>query len=617
MYKKQNRDKQKDIRVVSLEDLVPRDHLLRKIDRAINFDFIYEEVKDLYSATEWGKPGIDPVSLFKIVLIQHLYGIRSMRQTIKEIEVNMAYRWFIGYDLFEKIPHFSTFSKNYTRRFQGTQIFERIFEKILEEAINSGYVDASAVFIDGTHVKASANKKKNRKVEIEATAKAYQEQLDEEIRKDREAHGKRPLKKDDDSDDNEDGNIGGTGERKTITESTTDPESGLFHKGEHEKQFAYVANTACDRHNFVLGFVLGAGNIHDSQMFSGIYQKVIERFPQVEAVAIDAGYKTPGIMKEILDNGKIPCTPYKRPMTKDGFFKKNEYVYDEYYDCIICPNNQPLKYSTTNKEGYKEYKSDPAICSKCAMREKCTQSKNCQKVVTRHVWAEYMEKAEDYRHTPQYKKIYAERKQTIERVFACAKEQHGMRYTHLRGLARVTSQLTLLFASMNLKKLATWKDRNGLLCLLEKLLIIVKGYFRIPKVPFLSTVCVIDSNVNDVLERILIAHELGHAVLHTKIAMMKGFQEMEVLDGRSQDEDEANFFAAELLLEDKEVLECLSKYSFFETAKQLYVPAALLDYKFSLLHEKGELVSPMYIRKTKFLKDDLGDYDDANHFEYE
>ena len=80
------------------------------------------------------------------------------------------------------------------------------------------------------------------------------------------------------------------------------------------------------------------------------------------------------------------------------------YIYDEYYDCIICPNNQPLKYSTTNKEGYKEYKSDPAICSKCAMREKCTQSKNCQKVVTRHVWAEYMEKAEDYRHTPQYKK---------------------------------------------------------------------------------------------------------------------------------------------------------------------------------------------------------------------
>src|SRR5699024_1887933 len=128
---------------------------------------------------------------------------------------------------------------------------------------------------------------------------------------------------------------------------------------------------------------------------------------------------------------------------------------------------------------------------------------------------------------------------------------------------------------------------------------------------------VIDSNVNDILERILVAHELGHAVLHAQIAMMKGFQEMEVLDGSSLEEDEANFFAAELLLEDSEVLELLSEYSFFETAKQLYVPAALLDYKFSLLHEKGELVNPMYIQKSDFLKDDLGDYDDTNHFEYE
>lgn len=122
---------------------------------------------------------------------------------------------------------------------------------------------------------------------------------------------------------------------------------------------------------------------------------------------------------------------------------------------------------------------------------------------------------------------------------------------------------------------------------------------------------VIDSNVNEVLERILIAHELGHAILHTKIAMMRGFQEMEVFDGSSLEEDEANFFAAELLLEDQTVLECLSEHSFFETAKRLYVPAALLDYKFSLLHEKGQLVNQMYIRKSDFLKEDLHAYDDG------
>lgn len=120
---------------------------------------------------------------------------------------------------------------------------------------------------------------------------------------------------------------------------------------------------------------------------------------------------------------------------------------------------------------------------------------------------------------------------------------------------------------------------------------------------------VIDTNVNEVLERILIAHELGHAILHTKIAMMRGFHEMEVLDSGSVEEDEANFFAAELLLEDEKVLECLAEYSFFETAKQLYVPAALLDYKFSLLRAKGEVISPMYIRKSDFLREDLGDYE--------
>lgn len=120
---------------------------------------------------------------------------------------------------------------------------------------------------------------------------------------------------------------------------------------------------------------------------------------------------------------------------------------------------------------------------------------------------------------------------------------------------------------------------------------------------------VIDHNVNGILERILVAHELGHAVLHTKIAMMHGFQEMEVFDDRSIEENEANFFAAELLLEDGEVLECLSEHTFFETAKMLYVPAALLDYKFSLLHEKGELINSMYIRKADFLKEDLHAYD--------
>ena len=158
MYRKKNRQLQKENVTISLEELVPENHLLRIIDKAIDFNFIYDEVENLYS--DKGRPSIDPVSLFKIVFIQYLFGIRSMRQTIKEIEVNVAYRWFIGYSLTESVPHFSTFGKNYVRRFAESNIFERIFKKILEEAQKSGYVDASAIFIDSTHIKASANKHK-------------------------------------------------------------------------------------------------------------------------------------------------------------------------------------------------------------------------------------------------------------------------------------------------------------------------------------------------------------------------------------------------------------------------------------------------------------------------
>lgn len=453
MYEKKNREEMKRIHFLCLEDIVPKNHLLRKIEKAIDWSFIYEEVEGLYGEERWGKPGVDPVSLFKIVMLQCIYGIPSMRQMIREIEVNVAYRWFIGYDIDEQVPHFSTFGKNYTRRFAGTDIFERIFIHILNEAASCDFLDTSAVFIDGTHIKANANKKKNRKVEVEIPAKNYQKQLEQEIEADRKAHEKKPLKKHNDDDNT-------PPPTKEITQSTTDLECGLFHKGEHEKQFAYISNTACDKHNFILDFEVGAGNLHDSVMFDDLYRRISKHYPETDAIAVDAGYKTPWIMKQIIDSGKIPCVPYKRPMTKEGFFKKYDFVYDKFFDCYLCPENQVLRYSTTNREGYKEYKSDPKICAHCQSLQKCTQSKSCQKLFIRHVWADYMEIAEHCRYVPEYKEIYRQRKETIERVFADAKQKHGLRYTALRGLQKVKMQVTLTFACMNLKKLATWKFRD-------------------------------------------------------------------------------------------------------------------------------------------------------------
>ena len=453
MLNEKSEDNRKQISFCCMDDLVPKDHILRKIEKAIDFSFIYDLVKDKYSE-DTGRPSIDPVVLFKIVFIQYLFGIRSMRQTIKEIEVNAAYRWFLGYDWNDPVAHFTTFGKNYSRRFEGTDIFEQIFARILLEAVKLKYVNPKAVFIDSTHIKASANRNKKMKVQVQVEAQHYHKELMEEINKDREAHGKKPF------DDDGPGKGGGTGKTKETKKSTTDPECGIFHKGEHEKCFAYTAHTACDRHNFILGMELSPANVHDSVMFKSIYDKVKVVFPEIKYVVADAGYKIPYICKQILDDHRIPVLPYKRPMSKEGYFKPYQYVYDEYYDCVLCPNNQVLHYSTTNRAGYREYKSDPEICKRCPMRAQCTQRKNDQKTVTRHVWADYLDTAEDFRYTPQGKGIYRERSETIERVFADAKEKHGLRFTTLRGKAKVTMQALLTFACMNLKKLAVWKSRD-------------------------------------------------------------------------------------------------------------------------------------------------------------
>lgn len=449
MLTKKEIEQRRQIRMVSIEDLVPEDHLLRKIENALDFSFIHEEVKDMYCLDN-GRPSIDPVVLFKLCIINYMYGLNSMRRTIRECEVNMAYKWFLGYDMQEMVPHFTTFGKNYKRRFEGSQIFENIFERILSEAIAYKLVEPNVIFIDGTHIKANANTKKNYKKEIELSAKQYAKELRDEIEKDREEHEKRPLPDDDDE----------PPKTAVVTVSKTDPESGLFHKGEHKKCFAYNASTACDKNNFVLGVKVTAGNVHDSVVFDKLYGEVKDKFGIPYAVAIDAGYKTPWIAKQLLDDNVLPVMPYKCPSTKQGFFKKYEYVYDEYYDCFICPQNEVLKYSTTNREGYREYKSDPAKCKSCPQRTQCTLSKNCQKVVTRHVWDDYIEKAEDIRHTPYGRETYALRSETIERVFADAKEKHGMRYARVNGLAKVKAQVLMTFACMNLKKLAKWKWKN-------------------------------------------------------------------------------------------------------------------------------------------------------------
>ena len=182
-----NRNIQSEILMTTMEEIVPEDSLFRKIDKYIDFTFIYDKVRPLYSENN-GRPSIDPIVLFKIVFIQALDGIKSMRQTCKKIKVDAEYRWFLGIPFGQDTPHFSTFSKNYERRFKDTDIFE----EIVNQAIRYNLVDGTTFYTDSTHKKANANKNKYNDEVIEIV-KERRKWLEEEINEERIKKGRKSF----------------------------------------------------------------------------------------------------------------------------------------------------------------------------------------------------------------------------------------------------------------------------------------------------------------------------------------------------------------------------------------------------------------------------------------
>ena len=445
-----SKDARREVVLTDIDALVPKDHLLRKIEKVMDYGWIYERLDPYYKHE--GRPPVDPVVIIKMVLLQHLYGIPSLRETWRRIDDSMAYRWFLGYNLLDRIPHFATVSYAFCNRFPAS-LTEEIFEHILNKAINNRMVDPSAVFIDGTHIKASANKKKFQKEQVKKAAKVYDEQLRREVNEEREKLGKKPV-----DDDDDDSNDGGTVEK---TVSTTDPECGMFVKGEHERQFAYEAHTACDENGFILGVEVTAGNVSDSVAWDKVYEEVTERFPESKYIVMDAGYKTPWIAKRTLEDDRIPVLPYTRKNYKEGTYRPWEYDYDPETDSFICPHGGVLRHTTTDKDGRRTYRTEPKSCKGCPYKTKCGANEKGQKVLQTHIWQEYLDIVEEIRKNPLGKALYAKRKETIERVFADAKEKHAMRYTHHRSLARVERWVRLKFAAMNLKKLANWSWKNS------------------------------------------------------------------------------------------------------------------------------------------------------------
>ncbi|MCM3291507.1 IS1182 family transposase [Paenibacillus sp. MER 180] len=444
-----NRDKQQAYEFVSIEELVPQDHLLRKVDKYIDFSFIDKKVRPLYCADN-GRPAIDPVVLFKMIFLGYFYGIRSERQLEREIQTNLAYRWFLGLGLTDKVPDHSTISWNRRTRFKDTNIFQDIFDEIVLQAIQHRMVGGRVLVSDSTHVKANANKHKFTKEQVLQNTRDYVDELNAAVDQDRKTHGKKALKPRED-----------VVEEKEIKVSKTDPDSGYMIRDGKPEGFFYLDHRTVDlKYNMITDVHVTAGNVHDSIPYLSRLDRQQKRFGfEVEAVALDSGYLTSPICKGLQERGIFAVIAHRRFHPTQGLFPKWKFTYDAEQNRYICPAKNELIYRTTNREGYRQYASDPKHCKNCPMLSECTRSRNHRKVVTRHVWEDSKEWVRANRLSRSGKYLYRKRKETIERSFADAKELHGFRYCRLRGLQNVREQALMTAAVQNMKKMAIHLDR--------------------------------------------------------------------------------------------------------------------------------------------------------------
>lgn len=434
------------LELVDIELLVPRNHLLRLINENVDFSFIREKVRPFYSETK-GRPSLDPVVLFKMMLIGYLYGIRSERQLEQEIFPNAAYRWFLGLSFSDSVPDHSTISWNRNKRFKNTTVFQEIFDEVVHLAIHHHMVAGRVLISDSTHIQANANKNAYTMQVVSEQPLEYLAELEKAVNEDREANGKKPLPP-----------AGEDTTKKKLKKSTTDPECGFMNRTGKPEGFFYLDHRTVDhKFNIITDVFVTPGNVNDSTVYLERLKSQIERFgfaKTLESVALDSGYFTAHICKKTLEMNIFPVIAERKASNIEGKFSKSQFTYDTEHDVYICPAGKTLTYGNTNRQGFKEYRSDSSVCKDCPFLKECTSNANNQRIIQRHIWETHKERVVQNRQSKIGNDIYQLRCQTIERSFADAKTLHGLRRCRFRGKEKTQEQALMTAVAQNLKKIA-------------------------------------------------------------------------------------------------------------------------------------------------------------------
>jgi transposase len=434
---------------LSLDRLVPDDHLLRRIVAAVDFSFVRPLCRPFYSHT--GQPSVDPVVIFKMLLVGYLYGITSERRLAQEVSLHLAYRWFLGYDFDEPTPDHSVLSKARARL--GSEVFEEFFRQSIDLCRKAGLLAEGPVYVDSTLIRASASMnsltRREDMLQPPLSIKEYLERLDEDAAA--------PEEEAPDSDfDERSSPLGKPLPPNRRLVSRTDPEATLVDRPDFGRHLAYKAHLAVSgrRGQVITAAVATTGASADEHLLAEVLwqHRRLSKLGVPEVVA-DAKY---GTTFNFLYLGRlgiqtvIPTTRFGN-MRKDIWGREHfQWLPDE--DAYLCPAGQKLtRHSQARDTQRVRYRVPKGSCAACPFQAQCTPSGR-ERTIHRSWGQDFVEANEQRLSSPLGKQRLVERQTYIEGPFALAKDLHGMRQTRFRGRRRVQTQVWLTAATMNIKK---------------------------------------------------------------------------------------------------------------------------------------------------------------------
>ncbi len=436
---------------LSLERLVPQDHLLRRIAEGVDFSFVRPLCRPYYSHT--GQPSVDPVVIFKMLLIGYLYGITSERRLAEEVSLHLGYRWFLGYDFDVATPDHSVLSKARARLGRG--VFEEFFRQSIELCRQAGLLDEGPVYVDSTLIRAGASidslRRREDLVQPPLSVTEYLRRLDEE--NDSPAEEESPL----DSGASEPAS-GSSRPLRPNQEllSGTDPEATLVDRPDFGRHLAYKAHLAVSgrRGQVITSAVATTGVAADEHLLPEVlWQHRRLSTLGVPEVVADAKY---GTTANYLYLGRLGIPTFV-PTTRFGNLRKDiwgreHFVWLPEEEAYLCPAGQKLRrYANVIGTRRVQYRAPKGSCVSCPCRAQCAPSGR-ERTLHRSWAQEFVEAAEERLASPLGKRRMVERKIYVEGAFGLAKELHGLRQTRFRGRHRVQIQLWLTAAAMNIKK---------------------------------------------------------------------------------------------------------------------------------------------------------------------